>query len=131
MVADRSFLIDATFLLEDAEKAFLGATAIIDTHGRNNSVIYGAVRAMLKLRSSLGMVSGVVIIGMDATKVSTTPNIENVRDCLRELGTHVVHEPKICVGALCRSILGDHRGKWIVTGDKSLMQRKASPSPVV
>lgn len=77
---------------------------------------------MLKLRSSLGMVSGVVIIGMDATKVSTTPNIENVRDCLRELGTHVVHEPKICVGALCRSILGDHRGKWIVTGDKSLMQ---------
>ena len=48
MVATRSFLIDATFLLEDAEKAFLGVAAIIDAHGKNNSVVYGAVRAMLK-----------------------------------------------------------------------------------
>jgi hypothetical protein len=37
MVASRPFLIDATFLLDDAEKAFLGAAAIIDSQGRNNS----------------------------------------------------------------------------------------------
>ena len=30
MVAARAFLIDATFLLEDAEKAFLGVAAIVD-----------------------------------------------------------------------------------------------------
>jgi len=122
MVAARSFLIDATFLLEDAEKAFLGAAAIIDSRGRNNSVIYGALRDMLRLRGTLGIASGVVVIGVDATKVSTTPNVENFRDCLRALGTYVVHEPNVRVGALCRSIIGDRRERWIVTRDKSFLQ---------
>ncbi|MGC2577176.1 MAG: hypothetical protein WA376_06325, partial [Terrimicrobiaceae bacterium] len=122
MVAARSFLIDATFLLEDAEKAFLGAAAIVDSHGRNNSVVYGAVRDMLRLRGTLGIVSGVVVVGAEATKVSTKPNIENLRDCLHALGTYVVHKPNACVGTLCRSILKDRIGRWIVTRDKALMQ---------
>ena len=122
MVAARSFLIDATFLLEDAEKTFLGSAAIVDSHGRNNSVVYGAVRDMLRLRGTLGIVTGVVIVGAEATKVSTMSNIENLRDCLRALGTYVVHEPNARVGTLCRSILKDRKGRWIVTRDKALMQ---------
>ncbi len=122
MVDDRSFLIDATFLLEDAEKAFLGVAAICDSQGRNYSVVYGALRAMLKLRGTLGMVSGVVVSGLDTTRVSAAPNIANFRDCLRALGTHVVDEPTVCVASLCRSILHDQREWWIVTADRSLMQ---------
>ena len=122
MVASRPFLIDATFLLDDAEKAFLGAAAIIDSQGRNNSVIYGAVRDILRLRGTLGIVRGVVVVGVEATKVSTIPNTESFRDCLRALGTHVVYGPNVRVGTLCRSILDDRRNWWIVTRDKSLMQ---------
>lgn len=127
MVAARSFLIDATFLLEDAEKAFLGVAAIVDSHGRNNSVVYGAVRDMLRLRRTLGIVRGAIVIGAEATKVSTTQNIESLRDCLHSLGTYVVHEPNACVGTMCRSILEDGKEWWIVTRDKALMQL-AGPS---
>jgi len=127
MVAACSFLIDATFLLEDAEKAFLGVAGIVDSHGRNNSVVYGAVRDMLRLRRTLGIVNGVIVVGAEATKVSTPTNIENLRDCLRSLGTYVVHEPNACVGTLCRSILKERKKRWIVTRDKALMQL-ADPS---
>src|SRR5216117_3110256 len=119
MVAARSFLIDAAFLLDDAEKAFLGVAAIVELQGRNNSVVYGAVRDMLRLRRTLGIVNGVIVVGAEATKVSTTSNIENLRDCLRALGTYVVHEPNTCVGTLSRSILKDLKEWWIVTRDKA------------
>jgi hypothetical protein len=127
MVAARSFLIDATFLLDDAEKAFLGVAAIVDLQGRNNSVVYGAIRDMLRLRRTLGIVNGVIVIGAEATKASTTPNIENLRDCLGALGTYVVYELNTCVGTLSRSILEDRKEWWIVTRDKALMQL-AGPS---
>jgi hypothetical protein len=86
MVAARSFLIDATFLLEDAEGAFLGAAAIVDSHGRNNSIVYGAVRDMLRLRGTLGIVSGVIVVGAEATTVvSPAPsgNPTNETTCRR------------------------------------------------
>jgi 5'-3' exonuclease len=126
MVAARSFLIDTTFLLEDAEKSFLGVAAIVDSQGRNNSIVYGVVRDMLRLRRTLGIVSGVIIVGAEATTVSITPNIENLVNCLRALGTYVLHEPCATIGALCQSILKDQKDWWIVTRDKALMQL-ASP----
>src|SRR5215471_12090929 len=122
MVADRSFLIDATFLLEDAEKAFLGVTAIVDSHGKNSSIVYGAVRDMLRLRRTLGIASGVIVVGVEATTISTSPNIDDFVHCVRELGAYALHEPNAHVGTLCRSIIKDPKGWWIVTRDKALMQ---------
>jgi hypothetical protein len=34
-LADRSFIVDATFLLDDAEKTFLGSAPLVDSQGRN------------------------------------------------------------------------------------------------
>jgi|SRR5919109_1266400 DNA polymerase I-like protein with 3'-5' exonuclease and polymerase domains len=122
MVADRSFIIDATFLLDDAEKAFLGAAPLLDYQGRNSSIVYSAVRDMLRLRKSLGIARGVLLVGADSMEVSTAPNIGSFLECLRTLGTYVLHEPEVRVGVLCRSILRDRKGRWIVTRNKSLMQ---------
>jgi hypothetical protein len=107
VVAERSFLVDATFLLENAEKAFLGSAPLVNSKGRNTSVVYGAVRDILRLRGALGISEGIVMIGADAHEVSSEANIEMFRDCLRAIGTHVLHEPKIRVGSLCRSVLHD------------------------
>ena len=46
MVAERSFVIDATFLLNDAEKAFFGSAPLSDGCSRNTSVTYVAVSDM-------------------------------------------------------------------------------------
>jgi len=70
MVAERSFIIDATFLLDDAEKAFFGSAPLVDVGDRNTSVAYGAVRDMLRLRRTLGIARGSVVVGADADEVS-------------------------------------------------------------
>jgi DNA polymerase I-like protein with 3'-5' exonuclease and polymerase domains len=122
MVDDRLFVIDATFLLNDAEMAFLGSALLVDSQGQNNSIVYCAVRNMLQLREVLGITQGIVLIGAEAIDVSSEPNIERFRECLLSLGTYVLHDPNIHVGALCSSINRDQIERWIVTRNKSLMQ---------
>jgi DNA polymerase I len=122
MVDQRSFVIDATFLLDDAEKAFFGSAPLIDGGGRNTSVSYGAVRDMFRLRRTLGIIRGFVIVGADAHEVSSVPNLKIFMECLLGIGTNVLHEPSVRVGAICRSMVLDHKATWIVTRNKSLMQ---------
>jgi hypothetical protein len=122
MVVQRSFVIDATFLLDDAEKAFFLAAPLIDGCGRNTSVAYGAVRDMLRLRRTLGIVRGSVIVGADAHEVSSALNLKIFMECLLGIGTNVLHDPSVRVGAICRSMLLDRKATWIVTRNKSLMQ---------
>jgi DNA polymerase I len=131
MVAKRSFIIDATFLLDDAERAFLGSAPIVDSLGRNNSIIYGAIRNMLQLRIAIGITIGIVVVGAEAKDVSTGPTIEHFLKCLQALGTRVLHEPNVCVGTLCQSVLQDQRGRWIVTRNKSLMQLVSAQCGVI
>lgn len=122
MVVERAFVIDATFLLDDAEKSFFGSAPLVDGCGRNTSVVYGAVRAMLRLRRALGIDRGIVIVGADAGAVSSSQNVDMLRDCLVSIGANVLHQPTVRVGALCRSILLDRKATWIVTRNKSLLQ---------
>jgi hypothetical protein len=122
MVAQRSFVIDATFLLDDAEKAFFGSAPLVGGHGRTTSVAYGAVRDMFRLRRTLGIIRGLVIVGADTHEVSSAPNLEIFMECLLGIGTNVLHEPSVRVGAICRSMLLDRKATWIVTRNKSLMQ---------
>jgi hypothetical protein len=61
MVAERSFVIDATFLRDDAENAFFGSAPLINGCGRNTSVVYGAVRDMLRLCGTLGIPRVIVV----------------------------------------------------------------------
>ena len=122
MVTDRLFVIDATFLLNDAERAFLGSTPLVDSQGRNNSVVYDALRNMLRLRSDLGIIQGIIVIGAEAKDVSSEPNIERFRECLISLGTYMLYDPIAHVGELCSSINQDQIEHWIVTRNKSLMQ---------
>jgi DNA polymerase I len=122
MVVQRSFVIDATFLLDDAEKAFFWAAPLIDGGGRNTSVAYGAIRDMLRLRRTLGIFRGSVIVSADAHEVSSALNLKIFMECLLGIGTNVLHDPSIRVGAICRSMLLDRKATWIVTRNKSLMQ---------
>jgi DNA polymerase-1 len=122
MVSERVFIVDATFLLDDAEKAFLGSAPLVDARGRNTSVVYGAVRELLLLRRTLGITRGTVVVGADCNEVSSALNIHMFQKFMLAIGTKVLHEPMVRVGALCRAILLDQKAAWIVTRNKSLMQ---------
>lgn len=134
MVADPfidSFVIDATFLLADAENAFLGSVAIVDECGQNTSVVYGAVRGLLQLRKILGIVCGIVVVGDDANRVSSPQNINMFCDLLRGIGSNVLHEPTIGVGSLFRSLNLQGEATWIVTRNSSPMQLVASGCGII
>ena len=122
MVANKSFAIDATFLLRDAEAAFFGSTPLVDERGRNTSVLYGTVRGLFQLRRTLGIDRGLVVVGSDAYDVSSAINVEIFVEFLQCIGTNVLHERETPVGALCRSMLSNNDVAWIVTRNRSLMQ---------
>src|SRR5262245_22855724 len=122
MVTQDVFIIDATFVLDDAERAFLGSAPLVDGGGRSTSVVYGAVRALLHLRQTLGIAQGTVVVGADANEVASALNIHMFRDFLAAIGTNVLHKPEVRVGALCRAMLLGANAAWIVTRNKSLMQ---------
>jgi len=122
MVGGHVFIIDATFLLDDSEKAFLGSAPLVDGRGRNTSVVYAAIRELLILRRTLGIARGTVVVGADANEVSSAVNIHMFRNFMLAIGTKVLHKPTVRVGALCRAILLDQKAAWIVTRNKSLMQ---------
>lgn len=75
MVTEHSFLIDATFLLDDAQKTFFGSAPLIDGSGRNTSELYGAVRDLLRLRATLGINRGIVVFGEETDYVSSVLNV--------------------------------------------------------
>jgi hypothetical protein len=114
------FLIDATFLLEDNEKAFLGAPLLLDASGRDSTVLYGVVRDLLRLRQHLGIVEGVVVVGSEAVRIASKENLALVLECLPRLGTVVVHEPQVAVGSICKSL--STAARWLVTRDRALLQ---------
>src|SRR5262249_37719119 len=122
MVAQDVFIIDASSLLDDAERAFLGSAPLVDGGGRNTSVVYGAVRALLHLRQTLGMARGTVVVGAEANEVSSALNIQIFRDFMEAIGTKVLHKPTVRIGTLCRAVLLHQKPAWIITRNKSLMQ---------
>jgi len=122
MVVERVFIIDGHFLLADAEKAFLGSAVLVDEQGRDTSVVYGAVRELLRLRKALGIVRGIVVLGKRSADFSSKQNIELLLECLHGIGTEAVFEPTISIGNIIKSCHFDLEWTWIVTRDESLMQ---------
>ena len=59
-------VIDPTFLLESSEKSFYGAPLFCGPQGEDNTVLYGVTRDLLRLRKSVGIANGIIVIGKEA-----------------------------------------------------------------
>src|SRR5260370_23362527 len=113
-------LIDLTFLLESSEQSFYGAQLILGSHGEDHTVLYGVARGLLRLRKSVGIQHGLVIIGSEASAASTAANVGSVAHFLSRLHTPVVYDPNARTGTLCRRLAPSAR--WVVTQDKAFFQ---------
>ena len=122
MVDESVFIIDGYFLLDDAEKAFLGSAALFDEQGQDTSVVYGTVRGLLRLRKALGIVRGILVMGASAADLSSKQNIAILLECLHGIGTEVIFEPTASTVSIIDRIDCGQASTWIVTRDKSLMQ---------
>jgi DNA polymerase I len=113
-------LIDLTFLLESSEQSFYGAPLILGSQGEDHTVLYGVARGLLRLRKSVGIQHGLVIIGSEASAASTEANVGSVLHFLTRLHTPVVYDPNARAGTLCRRLAPSAR--WVVTQNKAFFQ---------
>ena len=88
-----SFVIDATFLIDASHKAFLGAPILL-VDGEDQTFLFGVIRDFLRLRQSLGINRGVMVVGEDAYRVTLTSNIKKIVSFFEDFGILIIHEPE-------------------------------------
>jgi DNA polymerase-1 len=113
-------VIDPTFLLESSEKSFYGAPLFCGPQGEDNTVLYGVTRDLLRLRKSVGIANGIIVIGKEAVSLSSEKNVNKLMQLLRKLGAPVVYEPKAAAVSLCRCL--SSAARWVLTQNKGLFQ---------
>jgi hypothetical protein len=113
-------IIDLTFLLKSSEQSFCGAPLIVGPQGVDNTVLYGVARDLLRLRNSVGIRNGIVVIGREANAVSSEASIDSILPFLRRLRAIVIYEPKATAASLCRSL--SSAARWVLTQDRVLFQ---------
>jgi DNA polymerase-1 len=112
-----TFLIDATSLLHTSHKAFLSAPLLV-VDGEDHTFLFGVLRDILRLRRSLGIDRGLVVVAADAYHVAPTLNIQKIVSFLEDFGILVIHEPEHSVLDVCAS-LAPHITRF-VTQNRSL-----------
>ena len=114
------FLVDLTFVLRANEQSFYGASLLRSPQGEDNTVLYGVVRDLLRLRKNLSIRNAILVIGSEATTVSSEATINRMLRLLRNLRIAVVYEPKASAGSVCGSIAS--LARWVVTQNRALFQ---------
>ena len=113
-------IIDLTFLLKSSEQSFCGAPLILGPQGVDSTVLYGVARDLLRLRNTVGIRNGIIVIGREVSAVSNEASIDSVVRFFRRLRATVIYEPKATVPSLCRSL--SSAARWVLTQDRVLFQ---------
>ena len=88
--------------------------------GRDRTFTFGFAREFLRLRSTLGIRSGVLVIGKNSRLIASDKNIEDLVEFLRTLDIPCVHDPQNDVLHIAGSMSSGF--SHIVTGDRRLLQ---------
>jgi DNA polymerase I len=91
VMPENRFLIDAAFIVEQTHKTFFGAP-LITVAGKDQTFTFGCVRDFLRLRRTLGIRAGVVILGKETYLVSSRDSVLDLIVILKELKIPHVHD---------------------------------------
>src|SRR3989442_1181660 len=112
MVSTRdTFVIDTTFLFEAAHSVALGAPLLV-VDEQDNTFLFCVIRDLLRLRRSLRIHRGAVVVGEDAYHATSASNIEKTVSFLQAFGIPVVHDPNRRVLDIC-TILTSRAGRFV------------------
>jgi hypothetical protein len=112
-------LIDATFITEKTHGTFLGAPLLM-AEGRDSTFVFGFLRDFLRLRRTLRINAGLVLVGRDSYSVTSRDNIHRVIESFKELGIPHIHDPLSPTLNLACSICSHF--SHIVTADEKFLQ---------
>src|SRR4051812_41799054 len=88
-----AYLIDATLIIERTQKTF-HLTPLFRVEGKDVTFSFGFLRDYLRMRRVLGIGAGSLVIGNEATSLTSQDNIENVISLLHELTIPYIHDPR-------------------------------------
>lgn len=87
------FLIDATFIVDRAHKAFFGVPLLV-SEGRDHTFSFACLRDFLQLRCNLGITAGALVIGKEADSASSRVNVDDLIGILKELNILHAYAPQ-------------------------------------
>ncbi len=97
------FVIDATFLFEASNRVTVGAPLLF-VDGKDCTFLFCAIRDLLRLRRTLGIQRGVVVVGEDAHHAAGESNAKEAVAFLRALGVPVIYEGNRRVLDICAKL---------------------------
>ncbi len=119
MVNILNFCIDTTFIFNNTHKAFLGAPLFVKD-GEDTTFLYGFLRDFLRIRQLVGINNGVLIIGKEATSVTSKENVLNVVNLIKEMKIPYIYNSNHSVIEICNQLRKEI--SYIISQDKRLLQ---------
>lgn len=119
--------IDSSFLMLENSMRFIGAP-LLTAGGNDNTFLFGFVRDLLRLRRSLGIRAGVVLIARESHGARAAGALAAV-EFLREMAFPLVYEPQQSILDVAWSV--SRRVSRIITKDPRLFQLVADDKPDV
>lgn len=122
------FVVDTTFILEKTAEAFHGAPLFV-LDSKDHTFTYGFIRDLLRLRHSLGIEYGILVVGGEGHRVASDTDVEAVVAFAQKMGLFVLHRPDQNVLDICYhlSAIATH----VVTTDIRLVQLSSKSLIVV
>ena len=119
VITEKRFLIDASFIVDQVHKTFLGSP-LITVQGKDHTFLFGFVRDLLRLRRNLGIGAGAIVLGKEVCSTISHDEVLTLAVILSELKIPHVHDP--LNPAL--NIIGAMRNAFthIVTTDEAFLQ---------
>jgi len=113
------YLIDARFILQRTRNSFVG-TPLVTGDGRDNTFTFGVARDVLRLRQTLEMDAGALVIGKDAKSIASEQCINDVISFLHDLRFPYVHSSVSTTLHIADSLYPQF--SHILTADKRFLQ---------
>lgn len=122
------FLVDTTFLFENAHKVFFGAPLFIK-NGQDNTFTFGFMRDLLRIRQAFGISNGILIVGEETYSVTSKDKITKALPLLTEMGFPIIHMPNQSVLDLISTL--SSQVSHIITQDETVLQFAKDKLPVI
>src|SRR5262245_20160811 len=113
------YLNDASFIVERIHNTFFGAP-LLTIAERDYTFPFGVLRDLLRLRRSMQIHEGLVVLGKETHSLSSRDSIQSLIPYLDELGIPCAHDDHKRTIDLARSICADF--SHIITGNLDLLQ---------
>ena len=103
VVSNQIFLIDATFIFENAQKSFLGAPLFVNKD-QDNTFLYGFIRDVLRIRQEIGINNVVIAVGKEAHNATEDQNVKQVFNLINKLRIPCIYNCDISILDICSQL---------------------------